>query len=122
METSQITGEMVITNVERLNNPQHNTHSDVFKAIMDTNLMEFRLLKGGVAELSYYGPTYRSRLTPKVFVESLTEFMATENIAELEFTGNFLFVQTGGKEPSMTKVVVDKGEVTSHAAAIAWAE
>lgn len=122
MGTSQITGEMVITNAERLNDPRHNVYADVFGALMTSNLMEFRLLKNGVAELSYFGDSHRSRLTPKVFVEALTVFLKTKNIAELEYKGVFLFIETGTVtvKPVITSVTVNKDTVTLHEGTLAW--
>jgi hypothetical protein len=118
----QITGSMAVANTERYLDPRHNGYSDVFGAMMTSNLMDFRLLKGGIAELSYYGPAHRSHLTPEKFVKALEAFMSAKGIAELAFDGEFLFIQTDlTKEPQITKITVEKGTVSFHEAAITWA-
>ena len=120
MDTYQITGKMVATNFERLNNPTHSAHADTFKAMMDHNLMDFRLLKDGVAELSYLGPKNRTNLTPETFVQSLTDFIAVESISALEFVGAFLLIDTTGLRPEMTQVVVEKTGVSIYEATVSW--
>lgn len=122
MGTTQITGSMIITNIDRLNDPRNNVHADVFGAIMNTNLMDFRLLKNGIAELSYFGDADRTRLTPKVFAEALTAFLQEKNIAELEYKGAFMFIEIGAVEvrPVITKVSVNIDKVVLHEAALTW--
>lgn len=122
MGTTQITGSMIITNIERLNDPRYNVHADVFGAMMTNNLMDFRLLKNGVAELSYFGDSNRSSFTPKVFAEALTAFLNEKNIAELEYKGAFLFIEIGTVEvrPVITKVAVNTDSVVLQEAALTW--
>lgn len=121
MGTTQITGSMIITNIDRLNDPRNNVHADVFGAIMNTNLMDFRLLKNGIAELSYFGDADRTRLTPKVFAEALTAFLKEKNIAELAYKGEFMFIEIGTEvRPVITKVSVNTDKVVLHEAALTW--
>lgn len=122
MGTIQITGSMIVTNIDRLYDPRHSVHADTFGAIMNTNLMDFRLLKNGVAELNYFGDSNRTHLTPKVFVEAMTAFLKEKNIAELEYKGEFLFVETqaGANAPVITKISVDTDKVTIREAELNW--
>jgi hypothetical protein len=123
MGTTQITGSMIITNIDRLHDPRNNVHADVFGAIMNTNLMDFRLLKNGVAELNYFGDSDRTRLTPKAFAEALTAFLKEKNIADLEYKGAFMFVEIGNVfvRPVITKVSVNTDSVALHEASLTWA-
>lgn len=120
MSTTQITGSMIVTNLEQINNPS--LHSKVFGAMMMSNLMELRLLKNGIADLSYFGDSHRTRFTPEVFAETLEAFLKEKGIAELEYKGSFLFVQTSEtkKEPVITNVIVDGDKVTLHEAELNW--
>lgn len=122
MGTTQITGSMIITNIDRLHDPRNNVHADVFGAIMNTNLMDFRLLKNGIAELNYFGDSDRTRLTPQVFAEALSAFLKEKNIADLEYKGAFMFIEIGNVivRPVITKVSVNTDKVALHKAALTW--
>jgi hypothetical protein len=122
MGTTQITGSMIITNIERLNDPRFNLYADVFGSLMTSNLMEFRLLKNGVAELNAFDESHRSRLTPTVFAEALITFLHSRNIVELAYKGEFLFIETqaGANAPVITKVSVDTDKVTVREAELNW--
>jgi hypothetical protein len=115
----QVIGEMVPTNVAVLSDRSYHFGSKIFGAIMDSNMMDLQVKDNGKVEINSCNTIYRSHLTLDAFTDGLSMFLS--RVPELEFEGSFNFIVTSyNTEPILSKVVVSKGEVSSHDAVITW--